>query len=208
MYNMIFAKNELMYDDIKTSVLLDILWRLLEFEPEEPLPSKREGKHVEIALTDRERSNRSNGAEQPPKFIEERADDDFEQTIHHKLAIFKSMIIQRLNEKNPILRLNKEEAARILTYTQESYFKHLRLYEFVFNNKTASELKKINFKQESAMNAPALSQALQISSGRAPPMRSGLESTDDEQSSRVPDFGDTQVQMMAEMDDHLDMNKT
>jgi hypothetical protein len=36
MYNMIFAKNELMYDDIQAAVLLDILWRLLEFEPEEP----------------------------------------------------------------------------------------------------------------------------------------------------------------------------
>jgi hypothetical protein len=162
MYNMIFAKNELMYDDIKASVLLDILWRLLEFEPEEPTPTKREGKQVEIVLTDREGSK--NGADEDPKFIEEKPfeekDQDFEQTLHHKIAIFKSMILQRLHEKNPILKLNKEEAKRILEYTQESYFKHLRLYEFVFNNKTPSELKKINFKQESAISAPALGQAL------------------------------------------------
>lgn len=83
MYNMIFAKNEMMYDDIKASVLLDILWRLLEFEPEEPTPpAKREGKHVEIALTDREGSTKNGAGEPEPKFIEEKpyqeTDSDFE----------------------------------------------------------------------------------------------------------------------------------
>lgn len=109
------------------------------------------------------------------------------------------MILQAIHQKNPILKINKEEAKRILEYTQESYFKHLRLYEFVFNNKTPSELKKINFKQESAVTAPALGQALQISKGRNPEARSGLESTEDE-GTKVPDFGDTQQQMMDEED--------
>ena len=96
MYNMIFAKNEMMYDDIKTSVLLDILWRLLEFEPEEPIPAKREGKHVEIALTDREEASKT-GAEEAPKFIEENGfqevDTEFEHCLQHKFAIFKGMIL-------------------------------------------------------------------------------------------------------------------
>ncbi len=70
MYNMIFAKNEMMYDDIKTSVLLDILWKLLEFEPEEPIVNKREGKQVEIVLTDREESKA--GADEAPKVNEEK----------------------------------------------------------------------------------------------------------------------------------------
>ena len=34
-YNMIFAKNELMFDDLKVSVVLDIFWKLLEFNPDE-----------------------------------------------------------------------------------------------------------------------------------------------------------------------------
>jgi hypothetical protein len=34
-YNMIFAKNELMFDDLKVAVILDIFWKLLEFDPEE-----------------------------------------------------------------------------------------------------------------------------------------------------------------------------
>ena len=30
---MIFAKNELMFDEFKVSVVLDIFWKLLEFDP-------------------------------------------------------------------------------------------------------------------------------------------------------------------------------
>ena len=83
--------------------------------------------------------------------IEYRGDDidieaEFEQTLRHKFALFRSMIMGKLHEKNPALRFNKEECKKIAAYGQESYFKHLRLYEFVFNNKTASEMKRINFK--------------------------------------------------------------
>jgi hypothetical protein len=35
LYNIIFAKNELMYDDIKVAMFCDIFWRLLEFDPDQ-----------------------------------------------------------------------------------------------------------------------------------------------------------------------------
>ena len=99
-------------------------------------------------------------------------------------------------DRNPALKFTKEEAKRILKYAQESYFKHLKLYEFVFNNKTASELKRINFPQESAKQAPALSQALQISHAAPRSEKTGLDSTDNE-GERIGghqgNFGDTQV---------------
>lgn len=34
MFNMIFAKNELLFDNNRTAVFLDIMWRLLEFKTE------------------------------------------------------------------------------------------------------------------------------------------------------------------------------
>ena len=33
---MIFAKNELMFDQYKTAVIVQLFWDLLEFDPEEP----------------------------------------------------------------------------------------------------------------------------------------------------------------------------
>jgi len=53
-----------------------------------------------------------------------------------------------------------------VAYAKETYFKHLRLYEYVFNNKTASELKRITFKQEEAKTSAPLGNALMISDGR------------------------------------------
>ena len=36
LYNIIYAKNELLFDDYKVSVVLDIFWKLLEFNPDDP----------------------------------------------------------------------------------------------------------------------------------------------------------------------------
>ena len=34
MYNIVFAKTELMFDEFKISVVLDIFWKILEFDPD------------------------------------------------------------------------------------------------------------------------------------------------------------------------------
>ena len=75
-------------------------------------------------------------------------DTDFELRLKHKLGLFKTLIMQQIHEPNPVLNINPEDASRIVDYGQRSYFKHLRLYEYVFNNKQASEIKRINFVQE------------------------------------------------------------
>ena len=51
------------------------------------------------------------------------------------------------------MKINLTDANKVVSYAQETYFKHLRLYEYVFNNKTASEIKRINFKQEEVKTA-------------------------------------------------------
>ena len=40
MYNIIFARNELMFDDFKIAVVLDIFWKLLEFNPDDSQAKK------------------------------------------------------------------------------------------------------------------------------------------------------------------------
>lgn len=42
MYNIIFAKNEMMFDDFKIAVVLDIFWKLLEFDPDDTAQKKKE----------------------------------------------------------------------------------------------------------------------------------------------------------------------
>lgn len=53
--------------------------------------------------------------------------------------------MKHVHLKNPAMQINKYEAKCLIEYAQESYFKHLRLYEFVFNNKAPNEVKRITF---------------------------------------------------------------
>jgi len=36
LYNLVFAKNELQFDDYKAAILVNLFWRLLEFNPDPP----------------------------------------------------------------------------------------------------------------------------------------------------------------------------
>lgn len=103
-------------------------------------------------------------------------DKEFQICLTNKFSLFKGIIMKHIHLKNPAMKLNKQEAARLIEYARESYFKHLRLYEFVFNNKAPNEVKRINFIEEQARNEMPLSQALQISAGRPQTHQSNLES--------------------------------
>ena len=97
--------------------------------------------------------------------IEFRGDDmdvdfEFEEKLKHKLNLFKKLVYDQLNDSCIALKLNQQEAYRIVCYAQDTYFKHLRLYEYVFNNRTASEIKRINFTQEEAKTPMPLTSAL------------------------------------------------
>ena len=160
-FNIIFAKNELLFDNIKVAMFLDIFWKLLEFDPD------ADAKDPDIQNYNSQKTDKKSQDSfvQSPHNIEFRGgemevDQEFQAKLKHKLDLLKRMITDQLLEENVALRINQREAERIVKYAQETYFRHLRLYEFVFNNKTASEIKRINFTEEEARNAAPLNQAL------------------------------------------------
>ncbi len=72
-------------------------------------------------------------------------EDEFEASLKNKFSLLKQLITKAVREKNPALVFTLEEGKRIVTYASQTYFKHLRLYEFVFNNRAPSKLKRIVF---------------------------------------------------------------
>ena len=42
LHNLIFAKNELLFDNIRAAVVLDLFWNLLEFNPDGPTEEEEE----------------------------------------------------------------------------------------------------------------------------------------------------------------------
>ncbi len=55
----------------------------------------------------------------------------------------KQLIDRVLEAEDMTARLNIAECKRVIDYTQRTFFKHLRLYDFVFKNAKTSEKKYI-----------------------------------------------------------------
>lgn len=98
LYNIVFAKNELMYDEFKVAVIVDMFWRLLEFDPEDPNEKKdkenaKESEEKQEQLLNDRKSQEDGGD------VQFRGDDidiekDFEQRLLHKFALFKQIIMR------------------------------------------------------------------------------------------------------------------
>ena len=52
--------------------------------------------------------------------------------------------MEALHESEKEMRFTVEVIKRIADYAKESYFKHLRLFDYVLNNKQLCEIKRIN----------------------------------------------------------------
>lgn len=65
-----------------------------------------------------------------------------------------------LHEAEKEMRFSAEEVKRVADYAKESYFKHLRLFDYVLNNKQLCEIKRINVHLNPPMIASNLNDAL------------------------------------------------
>jgi uncharacterized protein YeeX (DUF496 family) len=74
--------------------------------------------------------------------------------------LFKKLLFELLNEVEPALIFTSEELKRIADYMKESYFKHLRLYDYVLNNKQLCEVKRLTINMNEPIVAPSLGDAL------------------------------------------------
>ena len=71
------------------------------------------------------------------------------------------MLLETISEVDPLLRFTSEEVRRLADYTKSSYFKHLRLYDFVLNSKSQiNEVKRLTLHVTPPAIAASLSDAL------------------------------------------------
>lgn len=130
LYNIIFAKNELMFDEFKVAMMCDMFWRLLEFDPEDDSQSKpptrmsegdehddRKGLEIVDSAPKADKSRETSAQ----KLIEFRGDgieieSEFEIRLKHKINLFKRIVIDRINDSNPALNINVQDAQRITKY--------------------------------------------------------------------------------------------
>ena len=130
-------------------MFLDKFWRLLEFNPDA-------GKTTEEDRGSRLGSARDVEQDRPDPEAE------FASLLSRKFGLFRQLCTELLDEHEKVLRFSIEEVRRVADYAKVSYFKHLRLYDYVLNNKQLCEVKRITVQVNEPVIASNLNDALQL----------------------------------------------
>ncbi len=142
-------------------MLLDKFWRLLEFNPDAGKNADDELLSEGGARASRLGSAASHVADDPEPLSPEEL---FANLLRHKFQLFKHLSLELLNESDKVLSFTLEEVKRIADYAKTSYFKHLRLYDYVLNNKQLCEVKRITMQLNQPAIATHLNDALLLGS--------------------------------------------
>jgi len=147
-YNAKFAKEQLLLNDEKTTLLLNILGMLIAFRDFETtalaLKSHRKDDPIMVSL---------------PKGSEE---DEFKIALEQRYDQLRDALMTYTIDNPPFGTkvFSTDEVKKILEYCLEVYFPHFRLYSYVLSNKQLSELKTIEVYIDEPLPIPPLSQGL------------------------------------------------
>ena len=64
--------------------------------------------------------------------------------LSKKFELFRRLISGTLDHDHEPARITLEQARRVAIYAHETYFRHLRLYDFVLKNTKLSEVKRVH----------------------------------------------------------------
>ena len=70
-------------------------------------------------------------------------EEAFKQLLSSKFSLFRKLLAGTLDHELESARINVEHARRIANYIHETYFRHLRLYDFVLKNTKLCEVKRV-----------------------------------------------------------------
>lgn len=133
LYNLEFAKNELTLNDKQSACVLNLFWKLLEFDPDRADTSESE-RHNQVKTETVQFHVENHDSEE---------DKQLAQLLRCKVDLMKSLIEKVVEHEHHDARITIEQARRMIAYSQRTYFKHLRLYDFVLKNSKTSEKKYI-----------------------------------------------------------------
>lgn len=86
-------------------------------------------------------------------------------------------------------RISVEQARRLAIYVHETYFRHLRLYDFVLKNTKLSEVKRVVISVAEPKPGDILDKAMEIASENPNQTASGLLGSDKHGSAAILSLG-------------------
>ena len=153
--NLEFCKNELNLNDKQSAIVLDLFWNLLEFDPDEKSVEKDIDMKGADPLQDVSRSFTDNiqhqnsvpGGKDTITYLGDdmlsQEDEAHRQLLKMKFDLYRSGLSKILDLPDIDARITIEQARRVTTYAHETFFRHLRLYDFVLKNTKLSEVKRV-----------------------------------------------------------------
>ena len=87
-------------------------------------------------------------------------EEGFKILLSKKFELFRKLINHMVEHDLERARITTEQACRVAMYAHETYFRHLRLYDFVFKNAKMSEMKRVNVTVEQPLCGIDLSHAM------------------------------------------------
>ena len=71
-------------------------------------------------------------------------EEAYKTLLNKKFDLFRRLIHGTTEHEFEAARINIEQARRIAMYMHQTYFRHLRLYDFVLKNTKLSEVKRVH----------------------------------------------------------------
>jgi hypothetical protein len=144
--------------DKRCATLLDLFWRLLEFDPDEPANKN----HAERDDPNEIKTETVQFHVDVNKNSDRQEDEQLAKLLRHKVDLLKTLIEAVIDHSDPESRILVEHARRLISYAQSCYFRHLRLYDFVLKNSKTSEKKYIKIPLIEPQLGDSLDQAICI----------------------------------------------
>ena len=63
--------------------------------------------------------------------------------LKHKFTLYSQMIMAAVDHPDFATKISLEQARRVTKYAHETFFRHLRLYDFVLKNTKLCEVKRV-----------------------------------------------------------------
>lgn len=170
-FNMIFCKEELMLNDRKTAILLNIFWHLLMNKNQAYVKQRDELERIEPQEGDSKQLD--------------------QKTVQDDVTLFKNLILDHSRGKTeselkdlgqntnvPYMKVfTIEQVKMIVEYAYQSYIDKFNLYKYVFENKKKNEEVKLMITISEPARVPPLREALYMGSDQRPVFIEEYETT-------------------------------
>ena len=116
-------------------------------------------------------------------------EEAFKMLLSKKFEMFRRLLTGMIEHDHESARITMEQARRVAMYAHETYFRHLRLYDFVLKNTKLSEVKRVYIPVAEPKSGDDLNKAMVLADDTIQVKTTAMGGIDDPKGSRMQSMG-------------------